>query len=1357
MSKSLRSIVCLVTLAILSGLGLRALCGQEPDAPRISPDAGKTVQDKFEDEGDGKENDFIRKRMQWFHDQRAYPHKTIPPGIRQAAIKTRDRKVALEAALRRAIATGAGSSGEPAWTLIGPQTVDFYGINAGRVTAIAIDPSNPQIVYMGGAEGGVWKTIDGGTAWTPLTDSQVSLAVGSIALDPSNPNTIYVGTGEENFSGDSYYGAGILKSTDAGQTWTQIAGSFAGGACGGDWIGAVAVHPTNSQIVLAGVESCYSSSSGIYRSTDGGQTWTPEGKTPTVDFAITTIVFDNTNGNLVYASTSGNGLYKSTDAGVTWNPANGSGSNTLPTSNLGRAALAIAPSSTSTLYVAVADEANSKLLGMYKTVDAGANWTPLPNAPDFCNGQCWYDIVLAVSPTNPEFVVAGGVYTYYSGGHGVVTSADGGSTWADQSAGLHPDTHALAFTPDGSTLFVGNDGGVWSTANPTASQIGWSDLNASLAITEFYPGISMDPSNVKHTYIGTQDNGTQKYTGSLNWNWVTCGDGGATAIDYQTPTNIYATCEELSMETSTDGGNSWNSAVNGFVTTDRTAWVPPMVMDPVHPKTLYFGTYRVYQTTNAAALWNPISGDLTTSSTYGALSTIAVAPTDPNTVYTGSSDAEVNVTRNALSTTAAVQWTDVTSSTSLPGRSITWIAVDPTIATTAYVGYSGFTGYGDKLGHIFKTTNAGSSWTDISSDLPNTPVDAILVDPDAPDTIFIGTDIGTFYTTTGGSSWSALGTGLPNVVVTGLGLHENSRTLRASTHGRSVWDLNIATLIPVPTINTVSPTSVNANGASFTLTVDGLQFNTNAVVVWNSSPLTTTYVNSGEVTATVPATDLLAGGKPAISVMNGVGGKLSNPATVTVENPAPTLVSLSQNSATAGRASLALTVTGSNFVSTSKIEWGGTALATTYRSETSLSATVSASQIAKAGSVSVTVANPTPGGGTSAALILTIDKATPSVTVTPSSGSVATTQALTVIVAVGGAAGSAVPTGSVKLTGGGYTSAAATLSGGNATITVPAGAMAIGTDTLTVTYTPDSSSSSTYNSATGSASVTVATAPPAITTQPVSQTVADGSTATFSVAATGTPTLTYQWQYLSGTTWKVFGAGTGASTAALTTVATTAAFNGLQFRVVVTDGNGLTTASTTATLTISPAINIQPVSQTVSDGSTATFTVGAAGVATLTYQWQYLSGTTWKTFGAGTGASTATLTTVGTTAAFNGLQFRVVVTGGNGLTVTSNSVTLTVRPAITTQPTSQTVAAGSTASFSAVAAGVPTLTYQWQYLSGTTWKAFGAGTGSTTAALTTVATTSAFNGLQFRVVVTDGNGLTATSNTATLTVQSSGS
>jgi len=971
----------LAALAVGFGLGSRPSLAQDQDKPKVSQDPGKTIQDKFEDEGEGNESDFIRKRMAWFHDQRAYPNKTIPAGIRQRAVKERERRIELESALRRSLSPQTAATPEPAWTLIGPEPVGFYGVDAGRVTALAIDPANPKILYMGGAEGGVWQSVNNGTTWKPLTDKEPSMAVGSIAIDPENSNTIYVGTGEENFSGDSYYGAGILKSTNGGQTWTQSLSSLDAVPCGGQWVGAMAVHPTNSNIVLAGLESCYYGGTTIYRSTDGGQTWTAVLTNSNAYQPVTAVIFDPANGNIVYAATEYGGLFKSTNAGLTWSAANGSGNNVLPSSNLGRMALVMAPSNPSILYAAIGNQNTSDLLGMYKTVDGGNNWTQLPNAPNFCATQCWYDLVLAVSPSNPNFIAAGGVYPYHPGGSAVTTSADGGNIWVDQSNGLHPDTHALVFSHDGSTLYTGNDGGVWSTTNPTANQISWTDLNTSLAITEFYPGISMDQGNLNHTYVGTQDNAAEKYTGQLAWTAVTCGDGGATVMDYTNTSTVYANCIEESLEKSTDDGNTWYNATTGLDADDRIAWVPPLAIDPEHHNTLYFGTYRVYQTTNAAGQWTAISGDLTGTRGQGVLNAIAVAPTDANTIYTGSSDGRVHVTRNAL-TTGTATWTDVSgaTNTTLPNRNVDWIAVDPTVSTTAYVGFSGFTGYGDNLGHIFKTTNAGNTWIDVSGDLPNTPVDAILVDPDEPETVFIGTDIGAYYTTTGGTSWSALGTGLPNVVVTGLGLHESSRTLRATTHGRSVWDLDVATLLPIPTVTSISPTSFTADSLAVKLTIGGDQFTTKSVVVWGGAALATNYVSANALTATVPVTDLGKGGSVTVGVLNGSGGKLSNLTSVTVENPTPKLTALSKSSATTGGAAFTLTATGSGFVTSSKLTWKGAQLATTFLSETSLTAAIPASDLTPAGTAAIAAVNPSPGGGTSAALNFTIDDPVPTVT-----------------------------------------------------------------------------------------------------------------------------------------------------------------------------------------------------------------------------------------------------------------------------------------------------------------------------------------------------------------------------------------
>lgn len=733
--------------------------------------------------------DLARQRHEWFYGQRAYPQKHTPAGARLKALEQVKQQLAAEAAMR-ALSPGTN----PTWRLIGPQPLDFYPLKglSGRVTALAVDPRNSNTVYLGAAEGGVWKTTDGGNTWTPLTDTQVSLATGSIALDPSNPDTVYVGTGEENFS-DSYYGAGILKSRDAGTTWTHICGPFCGPIgvdIGGAHIGAIAVQPTNGQILLAAVEFTpwwiTIQANGAYRSADGGNTWTQvlsgnPGRS---------VIFDPTNGNIAYASLDAQGIYKSTDAGQTWAPINGSGTSALPVATAGRIVLAMAPSSPTTLYAGIV---NNGIGDVFKTTDGGNSWAQLTSAPNYCSLQCNYDNAIAVQPTNPNVVYAGGQFSPT-----LVRSLDGGMTWAtlpSAEGSLHPDLHALAFTADGSKLYLGNDGGAYSTNEVNATNPAFVALNSTLAITQFYPGLSIDPTNVSIAIGGTQDNGTDLYSGALKWIAVICGDGGYTAIDAAVPTTMYATCiTSISIFKSTAGGapNTWVPSQSGINNFELRSVIPPLVMDPSRSSTLYFGTSRVYQTTDGANTWNPISPDLV----FGQpLTSIAVAPTDSNTVYAGTV-THVQVTTNGGSGAGAI-WTD--RSSGLPPRAITQVAVDPGTSTTAYATFSGFTGFGDNLGHVFKTTNGGMTWADISGNLPNTPVNAIVTVPNAPGFLFVGTDVGVFYTSNAGASWATLVNGLPNVAVLGLALHNASHTLRASTHGRSVWDINVANLLPPPT------------------------------------------------------------------------------------------------------------------------------------------------------------------------------------------------------------------------------------------------------------------------------------------------------------------------------------------------------------------------------------------------------------------------------------------------------------------------------------------------------------------------------------------------------------------------------
>jgi photosystem II stability/assembly factor-like uncharacterized protein len=648
-------------------------------APRGISQQARTQRENQEQE----EKDLQIKRSEWFYGQRAYPHKYVPAHARLTAFRQLESMMVMEIAKR--------TPKSPSWKSLGPQPVNTPytdPVVSGRVTALAINPTDESTIYLAGAQGGVWQTTNAGKKWKSLTDDQPSLAIGSLVLDPANPTTIYAGTGEENFSGDSYYGAGILKSTDGGTTWTQYCSVFCG-PVGGDGyygggarIGGIAIDPANNQTLLAAVALL--NADGIYRSTDGGQTWTQvlSGNPGTA------VIFDPTGG-FAYAalgnSFSGGteGVYVSTDGGQTWNTDNGAGAHSLALTNAGRIVMAMAPSSPKTLYAGIANVNDGSLVGMYKTTNGGSTWSALTSTPDYCTPQCSYDNVIAVSPVNPKIIFAGGAF-----GVTLVRSLDGGKMWsvlqsAQDDGFLHADTHALAFTTDGKKLFLGNDGGAYSTSQVTAADPVFTALNTTLSITQFYPGLSVN-SGATFAIGGTQDNGTEIYSGVPAWNQVTCGDGGYTAIDLAAPSTLYATCQEIFIQKSTTGGgsSSWQLVVNGIDEADRVDFIPPLVMDPAQPKTLYFGTYRVYQTTNGAGKWTAISPDLTNGpSFWGVVTSIAVAPTSSNTVYAGTGDSNVQVTTNANAGTGAT-WTNVTGTGRLPLRVISQVAVDPTVSTT---------------------------------------------------------------------------------------------------------------------------------------------------------------------------------------------------------------------------------------------------------------------------------------------------------------------------------------------------------------------------------------------------------------------------------------------------------------------------------------------------------------------------------------------------------------------------------------------------------------------------------------------------------------------------------------------------
>ena len=963
--------VCLLLFLVLQfGLFLFRAVAQEMTTPRNQ---------------EMESSDIERARSEWFYGQRAYPHKHVPAGARVRALKELDFKIARE------MAASIAPASNPVWNLIGPRPIDTPftdPVVSGRISALAVVPNNNSTVYAGAAQGGVWKTTNGGTSWTPLTDSQSSLAIGSIVLDPTDSNIVYVGTGEENFSGDSYYGAGILKSTNGGSSWTHICGPFCGPIAqdgyygGGARIGGLAVDPANNQVLLGAVALLFKD--GIYRSADGGMTW----KQVLSGNPGTGVMFDP-SGTVAYAAMGNDfsggtrGVYKSADGGQTWMANNGTGANVLPFASAGRIVLAMSPTNHTTLYAGLANQANGSLLGLYITTDGGANWSRLAATPDYCNPQCSYDHVIAVSPVQhngKDVIYAGGAFSTT-----LVRSLDGGSTWTilqsaetgNPSGFMHADLHAMTFAADGSVLYVGNDGGVYSTtgAQITAAVPSFTALNSTLATAQLYPGLSIDPSNSSIAIGGTQDNGTELYSGpSLVWHQVACGDGSATAIDPALTSTMYAVCTQTDIEKSTQSGAflSWSAAATGINNGEQVEFSPPLALDPSTPENLYFGTQYLYQTVNGAGSWQKISPNLTSNSGFWSVVTaIAVAPSSSNTVYVGTGDSHLWVSNNALLGTSA---TFMNHSAGLPPRVITDIAVHPTTPTTAYVTFSGFKGFsGDTKGHVFRTTNGGATWTDISSDLPNTPVNAIVINPAAPAQVFVGTDVGVFYTTNGGVSWTTLINGLPRVAILGLALHAPSDTLRASSHGRSVWDLNISSILPVVDITSISPTNALMGSAGFTLTVNGSGYDNSCVVRWNGVALSTTFVSAGQLKATVPSSDLVKAGRFPITIFESSTNQTSNSVAFTVDNPVPTLTSLVPSSATHGGAGFTLTVNGSQFVSGAVVEWNGSARKTTFVSTTQLKAAILASDIASVGKATVKAVNPAPSAGTSNGLTFTIN------------------------------------------------------------------------------------------------------------------------------------------------------------------------------------------------------------------------------------------------------------------------------------------------------------------------------------------------------------------------------------------------
>jgi hypothetical protein len=929
----------------------------------------------------------VRARAEWFFRQRASANGHIPNALLLRAIEQNQTTIEQHKTYFDELGAKAPQIAPQLnmWTPLGPQPTAnniFYGNVSGRVTTVAADPCDQtgNTVYAGAADGGVWVSFNAlsgnPVTWTPLTDTEPSLAVGAIAListpcasfgGHAQSSEIVVGTGESNFAQDNLYGAGVLRSLNGGQTWTQdqtfTAAASQSPDASGPYIAAIAVQPNVAHpVLLAAVQGTDyagggSLHSGVWRSTDGGTTWTrTQPGAASANAApfnpATDVLFDpsDATGKTAYAALGDprgdsdpsascttqpcNGLYVSPDAGVTWHRVTALDSATT-SSSFGRISLAISTGTSpanSVVWASIADSTtdSDNLLSVLHgsgvaSNGSGGNFTAIyPNnspLPDFCAPLCFYSMKLAAMPQSAGGALfAGGSAQPQLGPNAFGTSSvyrslDGGNTWADMSAdgsgngtSTHTHVHTFSFAnaANGSAvaLYIGNDGGVWVSTDvfKAATSSGgqhWADLNTnsgspntSLNITQFYPGMSVHPSSDQILFGGTQGNDTQQYIGSLPWSdTLACPwDGGYTAIDPETPTTIYAACNYLSgpgtLTKNTQNGIPGNDGVNwgaidfnnGIDFSDNADFIPPFVLDSNASSNLYFGTYRLFQSTNAGMTWTAISSDLTTDGSSEYVTAISVAPSNSNVIYAGTSDGLLWESTKALSGATDIHKVNQNGQ---PARQVNVISIDSTNPQSVFAAYSGFSCPGvtgcDGLGHIFYSSNSGSSWMKVDGNLPDVPVNDLVIDPtDSTDnTIYIATDAGVYASTNAtagaGTTWNVLQAGLPNAQVQSLKLRNVSRTLVAGTHGRGAWNIQLPGL-PAFVLTALNPVSANAGSGDTQITATGNGFTQQSVVNVAGTALTTTYVSATTLTADVPASATLCGGTLSLNVTDPTAG-----------------------------------------------------------------------------------------------------------------------------------------------------------------------------------------------------------------------------------------------------------------------------------------------------------------------------------------------------------------------------------------------------------------------------------------------------------------------------------------------------
>lgn len=782
--KRIGALVCLCLLAAMPATAQRV------NKPDFKPA-------KAFDRSGGEEYQ-IKQRELWFQQKRGlYDHNQAGQLRRDAVEQSRIMKFD-ESFRQRA-----------EWTEVGPSPMNMLswamGRVAGRVSAIAVHPTDNDIIYLGAAGGGLWKTNNGGISWDCLSNDLGTQSIGSLWIDPSAPDTLWVGTGEHAQGCSGYFGQGLFKSTDGGATLVPMNGTGAR-TLDLSFIVALTAHPAEPDVILAaGHGYCDNGSTvpgGIFRSADGGLNWD---KVLTGDGAD--LISDPSDPDVFYASLgrssrASNGVYKSLDGGANWTrQENGVDFGT----SIGRYRLAMAPSDSNILYAY-----NGSDGAIYKTTNGGTDWTRTTTGA--CGGQCWYNLCIAVNPTDPDTILVGSILFGKSTNSGPnLTNLTSG--WGSSQT-VHQDIQVLVYDrTDPNKFWVGSDGGIWRSDDGGNTFV---NLNGNLNITQFYD-IAVDPRDSTRIYGGAQDNSSLGTQNNLVWDVnIVTGDGFMNLVDPLDTNVVIQTSypgSTPSLARSTSGGTpgTFNWLSMSGVTSGGFPWVTPLDITANTARTnsyMFVASRNVFMSENQGTTWRPLSpSDLAS----GSMSVIKAVPvSDRIVVYAGSSSGQIFRTTNALD--ANPVWREITNN--YPGGWVSDIAVDSSNSDRVFVSRSGF-----GLSRLYLTNDGGVTWEAIGANLPNVPANSVAIDPIDPDRIYVGSDAGVFESLDGGNTFAAMMQGFPlGTVVNDLEVSEEPHLLTAGTYGRGAWQLDLTvgdlTVTAGPNLDSCLGDPVNLNASA---------------------------------------------------------------------------------------------------------------------------------------------------------------------------------------------------------------------------------------------------------------------------------------------------------------------------------------------------------------------------------------------------------------------------------------------------------------------------------------------------------------------------------------------------------------